>query len=124
MVAKILVVDDDVAVLRFLTLALDNEGYEVTSADNGLQALGLAQQDPPDLAILDVMLPGIDGLEVCHRIKTDERTSEIPVLMYSAKGSKTDLLEADKVGADDYLVKPTDLPYFLEVVSFLISESD
>ena len=105
--ANILVVDDDPAVLRFLTLALENEGYETTSADNGLQALSLAQHGMPDLAILDVMLPGIDGLEVCHRLKSDEQTSNIPVLMHSAKGSKADLLEAEKVGADDYLIKPT-----------------
>ena len=123
MVAKILVVDDDPAVLRFLTLALENEGYDATSADNGLQALAFAQQEQPDLAILDVMLPGMDGLEVCHRLKSDEQTADIPVLMYSAKGSETDINEADKVGADDYLVKPTDLSYLLEVVRFLLSES-
>ena len=123
MAAKILVVDDDPAVLRFLTLALESEGYDATSAENGLQALAFAQEQHPDLAILDVMLPGMDGLEVCHRLKSDKLTSDIPVLMYSAKGSEADIFEADKVGADDYLVKPTDLSYLLEVVEFLLSES-
>ena len=123
MVANILVVDDDPAVQRMLVLAMENEGYRATGADDGLQALRCVQEDPPDLAILDVMLPGMDGLEVCHRLKSDHLTSDIPVLIYSAKGSEADILEADKAGADDYLVKPADLDYLLEVVHFLLSES-
>ncbi|MCI0795539.1 MAG: response regulator [Chloroflexi bacterium] len=117
---KILVVDDDPGVQRFLRHALENEGYQVLSAENGLTGLLRAREERPDLTVLDVMLPGLDGLEVCHRLKADEATARGPVLMLSAKQCETDRDAGDRVGADKYLVKPIDLEGFLETVKEML----
>lgn len=120
MAEKILVVDDDPGVQRFLKHALENEGYQVLSAENGLTGLLCAQQERPDLTVLDVMLPGLDGLEVCHRLKSDEATAKLPVLMLSAKMCETDRDAGDRVGADRYLVKPVNLAEFLETIKEML----
>ena len=117
---KILVIEDDPGVARFLRDALEIEGYQVVIATNGLQGLLSAQQEEPDLTILDVMLPGLDGFEVCHRLRADPRTSQLPILMVSAKGREIDRLNGEKVGADEYLVKPVDLVEMLAKVDDLL----
>ena len=121
MAEKILVVDDDPGVQRFLKHALESDGYQVLSADNGLAGLLSAQRERPDLTVLDVMLPGLDGLEVCYRLKSDETTATSPVLMLSAKQRETDRDAGDRVGADRYLVKPVDLAEFLQAVKEMLS---
>jgi len=105
---KILFIDDEPGYTRAMTYALEKEGYEVISAANGLQALIKAQKGNPDLIILDVMLPGIDGFEVCSRLRNDPQTSHIPIIMVSAKGQDSDKSTGLKVGALDYLTKPVD----------------
>lgn len=85
---------------------MEKEGYEVITASNGLQGLIKAQKDQPDLIVLDVMLPGIDGFEVCSRLRVDPRTSSIPIIMLSAKGQDSDRTTGLTVGALDYLTKP------------------
>ena len=121
MAERILIVDDDPGVQRFLRHALEGQGYLVLSAENGLAGLLSAQKERPDLTVLDVMLPGLDGLEVCHRLKSDEATAKHPVLMLSAKQRETDRDAGDRVGADRYLVKPLDLAEFLETVRDMLS---
>ncbi len=102
--ARILVVDDEPAVRRALERALRLESYEVALAEDGEQALDAIAQDPVDALILDVMMPGIDGLEVCRRMRSaGDRT---PVLMLTARDAIDDRVEGLDVGADDYLVKP------------------
>jgi len=85
--SKILIVDDNPSVLRLLEHTLTKEGYEVLTAKNGIEGLKMASQEVPDLTILDVMLPGIDGFEVCHRLRGEAKTASIPVLMMSASRS-------------------------------------
>ena len=121
MTSKILVIDDDPGVQRFIRHALESDGYDVISAEDGLHGLLSAGQEQPDLTVLDVMLPGVDGLEVCHRLKSDPRTSGAPVLMLSGKGCEIDKDAGDKVGADQYMVKPVDLPEFLGSIKKLLS---
>lgn len=102
----ILVVDDEPDLVELVQHHLKRERYEVTTAADGETALKIAQQKVPDLMVLDLMLPGIDGLEVCRRVKGDPRTAHIPVLMLTAKAEETDAIIGLSQGADDYIRKP------------------
>lgn len=103
---KILIVDDEPDILELVRFNLAKEGYEVTCAASGEEALKSARGFSPDLVILDLMLPGIDGLDVCRELKSDSKTSSIPVIMLTAKGSEADVVAGLELGADDYITKP------------------
>jgi two-component system response regulator MprA len=107
MKAHILVVDDDRRITEVLRRALAYEGYSVDVALRGDEALNKAIERPPDLVVLDLMLPGIDGLEVCRRLRTSG--NQVPILMLTAKDSIPDRVAGLDIGADDYLVKPVEL---------------
>ncbi|MEW6141722.1 MAG: response regulator [Chloroflexota bacterium] len=108
MTKKILVVDDDPAALRLVQYTLQQEGYDVITASNGLEGLRKAVSESPDLLVLDVMLPGIDGFEIATRLRAQEATTRMPILMMSAKAREVDKATGLKVGADDYIIKPAD----------------
>lgn len=108
MAAKVLVVEDDPATRRLISFALEQDGYEVLTASNGLEGLTKAQTERPEILVLDVMLPGLDGFEVCRRLRADTETSGVLVLMLSAKAQESDKTTGLKMGADDYLAKPAD----------------
>ncbi len=103
MAARVLIVDDDPAVLSALRRALALEGYDVLTAREGQEALALTETAAPDLVVLDVMLPGLDGLGVCQRIRS---SSDVPILMLTARDTVSDRVAGLDRGADDYLVKP------------------
>ncbi|MBN2469495.1 MAG: response regulator transcription factor [Anaerolineae bacterium] len=104
--AKILVVDDDPQVLRSIGRVLESAGYEVTTADNGTQALELLKQDRPDALVLDIIMPEMTGLEVCRRLRADPFLARIPIMFLTAKNRPTDVAEALDAGGDDFLTKP------------------
>jgi len=106
MVKKILVVEDDPVALRLVEYTLGQGGYQVVTAANGLEGMRKARQENPDLIILDVMLPGLDGFEVCHRLRSEPETSHVPVIMLSAKAQEVDKATGLKTGADYYITKP------------------
>lgn len=101
--ARILVVDDEPSITEFVSYNLKKEGWDVTVAENGDDALSLAAETPFDLVVLDVMLPGIDGYEVCRRLRA---TSSVPVLFLSARDTELDKVVGLEIGGDDYLAKP------------------
>lgn len=103
---NILIVDDEEDVLELVRYNLDKEGYGIETAASGEQALTKAKTKLPGLIILDLMLPGIDGLEVCRQLKTDTKTKNIPIIMLTAKGEETDIVTGLELGADDYVTKP------------------
>ena len=100
---SILVVDDEPVIMESLAYSLRREGYEVTVSPNGLEALELFDKIHPDLVVLDIMLPGIDGLEVCRRLRA---RSSVPIIMLTARGDEVDRILGLEIGADDYLPKP------------------
>jgi DNA-binding response OmpR family regulator len=118
--SKILVVEDDPSFSRYLCHVLEREGYQVVSAINGLEGLRKARGESPALLILDVMLPGLDGFELCHRLRDDPATASLPVLMLSAKGQDTDKTTALKVGANDFFSKPVDRVVLLNKIAELL----
>ena len=101
--ARILVVDDDVALAEMISIVLRGEGYTPLQAFDGVEALAGLSESKPDLILLDVMLPGVDGIEVCAKIR---ETSGVPIIMLTAKGDTTDVVRGLESGADDYVVKP------------------
>jgi two-component system alkaline phosphatase synthesis response regulator PhoP len=103
---KILVIEDDPATSRLVDYSLRHEGFQVITAFNGLEGIRKATNEAPDLVILDVMLPGMDGFEICHRLREQPATARLPILMFSAKAQDIDKNTGLKVGADDYLSKP------------------
>jgi DNA-binding response OmpR family regulator len=107
MAVKILIVDDDLDTLRLVGLMLQRNGYEILAASNGLQALSLAESGSPDLILLDVMMPNMDGYEVARKLRSNPNTSDIPILMLTAKSQLDDKVAGFESGADDYLTKPT-----------------
>ncbi|PJF43853.1 MAG: hypothetical protein CUN55_06935 [Phototrophicales bacterium] len=107
MATKILVVDDDVDSLKLIGLMLQRQGYEVEGANSGGQAIEKAIATPPDLIILDVMMPDMDGYTVCKELRGNPRTKEIPIIMFTAKTLIDDKVAGFEAGADDYLTKPT-----------------
>lgn len=100
---RILVIDDDQSITSFLRRALSYSGYEVEVSADGREGLALALESPPDLVILDIMMPGIDGYEICRRLRSG---GDVPILMLTAKDEVPDRVRGLDVGADDYLVKP------------------
>jgi len=103
---NILIVDDEEDVLELVRYNLDKSGYHTGTATTGEEALTKARAKLPDLMILDLMLPGIDGLEVCRKLKSDSKTQNIPIIMLTAKGEETDIVTGLELGADDYVTKP------------------
>ncbi|MBN2455806.1 MAG: response regulator [Sedimentisphaerales bacterium] len=103
---NILIVDDDEDVLELVRYNLDKNGYNTDTATTGEEALAKARAKLPDLVILDLMLPGIDGLGVCKKLKSDAKTEHIPIIMLTAKGEEIDIVTGLELGADDYVTKP------------------
>lgn len=101
--ARVLVVDDDQALSEMLGIVLRAEGYEALFCDDGSKAQGIFKETKPDLVLLDLMLPGIDGIEVCKRIRSE---SGVPIVMLTARGDTLDIVKGLESGADDYIVKP------------------
>jgi DNA-binding response OmpR family regulator len=107
MAEKILIVDDDVDSLKLIGLMLQRQGYSIVAAQNGEQALSLAESERPDLMLLDVMMPDMDGYEVCRRIRKNPQFAHVPIMMFTAKTLVDDKVAGFEAGADDYLTKPT-----------------
>ncbi|HEY1351181.1 MAG TPA: response regulator transcription factor [Ktedonobacteraceae bacterium] len=103
---KILVVDDEIVLLETIVYNLEQAGYQVFTATDGVSALEAAHREQPDLVILDVMLPGIDGLEVCRQLRHRDETSDMLILMLTARGEEIDKVVGLEMGADDYVTKP------------------
>lgn len=103
---KVLIVEDEADIRELLEYSLTREGLEVLTAGEGTAALSLVRRKLPDLILLDLMLPGLDGLEICRRLKADDATRGIPVIMVTAKGDEADVVLGLGLGADDYIAKP------------------
>jgi two-component system alkaline phosphatase synthesis response regulator PhoP len=103
---KILIVDDEEHILELIKFNLENNGFKVICANNGNDALKLAKNEVPQLVLLDLMLPGIDGYDVCREIRRDQSISTMPVIMITAKGEELDKILGLELGADDYITKP------------------
>ena len=103
---KILVIDDDLNSLQLLNLTLQVEGFQVLTASSGSEGLSRIYAEEPDLVILDVMMPIVDGLEVCRRMRGSPRTANIPVIMLTARTNVNDRVTGLRLGADDYIMKP------------------
>jgi len=103
---SVLVVDDEEDLLELVRYNLTREGYRVTCVGTGEDALKAARKQPPDLIVLDLMLPAVDGLEVCRRLKGDSKTRDIPIIMLTAKSEESDMVVGLERGADDYIAKP------------------
>ena len=103
---KILIVEDEANIRQLLRYNLEKEGFQVLEAADGLQGLRMAQREKPDLVLLDLMLPGMDGLEVCRTLKGAPVTAALPIIMLTAKGEEVDKIIGLELGADDYMTKP------------------
>ena len=104
---KILIVDDDLDTLRLVGLMLQHQGYRIVAASSGVQAIALSQGDKPDMVLLDIMMPDMDGYEVARKLRSDPITNNIPIIMFTAKSQVDDKVQGFEAGADDYLTKPT-----------------
>lgn len=103
---KILVIDDDPIICRIVQKILEQNGYEVLLATNGNEGLGIAKSTSPDLILLDIMLPDIDGFEICRKLRGTEKTSDISIIMMTAADQSSDIVRGLDIGADDYATKP------------------
>jgi DNA-binding response OmpR family regulator len=122
--AKILIVDDEPSMLKMLGLSLEKEGYEISAAQDGQQALARVETSRPDLMILDVMMPGMDGLELCRRLRERAETATVPIILLSAKGQVPDKVAGLQAGADEYVVKPVDTAELHARVASLLERTE
>ena len=122
MCIRVLIAEDDANLRQGLIDLLEGEGYEVYPAEDGQKALDCFRQQTPDLVLLDIMLPEIDGFEVCQRIKNDPATRDIPVIMLTAKKSREDMARGEKVGADWYITKPFKSAMVMDIIESLINK--
>jgi twitching motility two-component system response regulator PilG len=118
---KVLIVEDEESLLKLESILLTSKGYDVTGVPDGQSALDLIETMKPDLVLLDIMLPEIDGFEVCRRIKSNEATKHIPVIMLTAKKSREDMARGEQVGADWYITKPFKSAMVIETIQRFIS---
>jgi two-component system alkaline phosphatase synthesis response regulator PhoP len=119
---KILVVDDEVDLVETVRFSLEMEGFDVLVSNNGEDALNQARKEKPDLIILDLMLPKLDGYKVCRLLKFDERYKHIPILMLTAKTQEKDKVLGKETGADEYITKPFEMDYLMEKVKAYLNK--
>jgi two-component system response regulator MprA len=120
MSARVLIIEDDEQILKFLRRGLAYEGYQVDTAMDGPSGLAIARDNPPDVVVLDLMLPGMDGLEVCRRLRAG---GPVPILILTAKDTLNDRIQGLDMGADDYMVKPFNLDELLARIRALLRRS-
>ena len=120
---RILVVDDEIYIVHILDFSLGMEGYEVITALDGEQALEKARAEKPDLIVLDIMMPKLDGYETCKMLKAEAGTKDIPVILLSAKGRNVDQKIGFEVGADDYITKPFSPRKLVERINAILGQS-
>lgn len=120
---KVLIVDDEEHIVELLQFNLVNAGYKVITANNGLDALKKVKENKPDLLLLDLMLPGMDGLDVCKEIKRDKETSKTSIIMLTAKSEELDKILGLELGADDYITKPFSIRELLARVKAVLRRS-
>ena len=119
---RVLVVDDDRVIQQLLEVNLELEGYLVAgTASDGQEAIAMAAELKPDLILLDIMMPKMDGLEVCRQLKADPKLAKIPIVLLSARAQDMDIREGLEIGADAYLTKPFDPVELLDVVGRLLA---
>lgn len=121
---RILVVDDEIYIVHILDFSLGMEGYEVVTALDGEEALKKATENRPDLIVLDIMMPKMDGYETCKALKSDERTKDIPVILLSAKGRNVDMQTGYDVGADEYITKPFSPRKLVDRINTMLGHND
>ncbi len=121
---KILVVDDEKDIVDLVAYNLEKEGFSVIRSYDGEKALDLAKMQVPDLVILDLMLPGIQGMEVCKRLRSFDRTASVPIIMLSAKGEEIDKVLGLEIGADDYITKPFSVREMLARVKAVLRRAE
>jgi len=119
---KILIVDDEADLVETIRFPLEKEGYTVLVSYNGEDALNQARKENPDLIVLDVMLPKLDGYKVCRLLKFDERYKHIPILILTAKTQEKDKIIGMEIGADEYITKPFDIGALMEEIRSYLSE--
>ena len=119
---KILVVDDEVDLVKTIQFSLELGGYKVLVAYNGEDALTQARKENPDLILLDIMLPKLDGYKVCRLLKFDEHYKHIPILMMTAKSQEKDKLIGKETGADEYITKPFDMDELMEKIKAYLNK--
>src|SRR5512133_3387065 len=119
---KILIVEDEESLLKLESILLTSKGYEVRGVPNGMAALESLKEEQPDLILLDIMLPEIDGFEVCRRIKSEPTTKHIPIIMLTAKKSREDMARGEQVGADWYITKPFKSAMVIETIQRFLSK--
>lgn len=122
--ARILAVDDEEDILELLRYNLCREGYDVICVETGEEGLEKARKELPALILLDLMLPGIDGLDVCRLLKQDPDTAEIPIIMLTAKGEESDVVTGLELGADDYITKPFSSKILIARIKAVIRRKD
>ena len=120
---NILVVEDDPDIKELISFNLSNQGHQVFEANNGELGIEKAREKLPDLILLDLMLPGIHGLDVCRIIKADQETKDIPIIMVTAMGQEEDIVKGLETGADDYITKPFSIKVLLARVSAVLRRS-
>ena len=120
---NILVVEDDLDIRELISFNLQNEGHQVFEAKDGEAGIDKAREKLPDLILLDLMLPGIQGLDVCRIIKSDQETKEIPIIMVTALGQEEDIVKGLETGADDYITKPFSIKVLIARVNAVLKRS-
>jgi DNA-binding response OmpR family regulator len=123
-VARVLIVEDSPDIAELIKHYLDRAGYDTTVHASGRDALVAARQSPPDLAVLDIMLPGMDGLQVCQALRSEPSTAAVPILMLTAKGEEADRVKGLELGADDYVTKPFSPRELVARVQALLRRAD
>jgi DNA-binding response OmpR family regulator len=123
MEAKILIVDDDPCLLRLVGYILEKEGYEIVTAMDGQEALEKVETENPDLVLLDVMMPGINGLEVCRQLRHQPETAGLPIIMLSARSKVSDRIAGLQAGANDYIAKPFDASEIVACIAALLDRT-
>ena len=118
--AKILVVDDEEHIVMILKDSLEFSGFQVVTAYDGVDALQRVEEDRPDLIVLDIGMPKLDGWEVCRRLKSDEKTKAIPIIILTAYAQTSDQRKGAQLGADRFITKPCDLTYLVEEINTLL----
>lgn len=121
---KILIVDDEREIVDNLTMALQMKDYETFVAYDGEEALEITRREKPDLILLDIVMPKLNGYQVCRELKKQEATKNIPVIMLTAKTQESDRFWGKETGADDYITKPYDIYFLFEKIKDFLEKSD